>query len=331
MSPIILCPREGNQAKDPPTLKTFRKSYRAFPAGPTSLDPTPCEPLPPGLTRTQIRSRPGKPNQRKGQNESSWISPIFVNSGVFPWENKHDSHWTFVPECPCEKFMNWPFFGLVCRGDSWPNLTWFWPDSDLKTVFSGPNPVKIRSKSGPNQVRGEGFRAGRVQRGRSGWEGSEAPRESLEAYANKDSFLHKQFGQTHSAVSVILKRRWGTTGTLCCAKALPEVQGDKIWLFWGGNVWWFFCWQNSWQFSPGKIGFKFVTETSPHSSRRSSQEAKKFVTSCSLWGQTHVTLCTNCYDIVCATVLWFGWVGVPFMICGGCELSGAAQKRQITT
>ena len=26
---------------------------------------------------------------------------------------------TFVPECPCEKFMNWPFFGLVCRGHSW--------------------------------------------------------------------------------------------------------------------------------------------------------------------------------------------------------------------
>ena len=25
---------------------------------------------------------------------------------------------TFVPECPLEKFMNWPFFGLVCRGDS---------------------------------------------------------------------------------------------------------------------------------------------------------------------------------------------------------------------
>ena len=30
---------------------------------------------------------------------------------------------TFVPECPCEKFMNWPFFGLVCRGDSRFNRT----------------------------------------------------------------------------------------------------------------------------------------------------------------------------------------------------------------
>ena len=26
---------------------------------------------------------------------------------------------TFVPECPCEKFMNGSFFGLVCRGHSW--------------------------------------------------------------------------------------------------------------------------------------------------------------------------------------------------------------------
>ena len=39
-----------------------------------------------------LRSRPGKPNQRKGQNEKFMNSPIFVNSGVFPWENKHDSY-----------------------------------------------------------------------------------------------------------------------------------------------------------------------------------------------------------------------------------------------
>ena len=64
------------------------------------------------------RSRPGKPNQRKGQNEK-FMNFIFVNSSVFPWENKCDSHRTFVPECPWRKFMNWPFFGLVCRGDFW--------------------------------------------------------------------------------------------------------------------------------------------------------------------------------------------------------------------
>ena len=66
----------------------------------------------------KFRSRPVKPNQRKGQNEKFMNFAHFVNSGVFPQENKHDSHWTFVPECPREKFMNWPFFGLVCRGHS---------------------------------------------------------------------------------------------------------------------------------------------------------------------------------------------------------------------
>ena len=39
--------------------------------------------------------------------------------------------------------------------------------------------VKIRSKSRPNQVQEEGFGGGRVQRGRSGWEGSVDPLESL--------------------------------------------------------------------------------------------------------------------------------------------------------
>ena len=43
------------------------------------------------------------------------------------------------------------------------------------------------------------------------------------------------------------------------------------------------------QLFPKKIGLTFVTETSPHSSHRSSQEARKFVTSCSLRGQSHVT------------------------------------------
>ena len=36
--------------------------------------------------------------------------------------------------------------------------------------------VKIRSKLGPNEGPGEGFGGGRVQRGRSSWEGSVAPR-----------------------------------------------------------------------------------------------------------------------------------------------------------
>ena len=42
---------------------------------------------------------------------------MFVNSGVFPWDNKRDSHRIFVAECPREKFMELAFlwFGLLGR------------------------------------------------------------------------------------------------------------------------------------------------------------------------------------------------------------------------
>ena len=51
---------------------------------------TPCDML---FSHATIRSPPGKPNQRKGQNEKFMDFAHFcVNSGVFPWENKHDSH-----------------------------------------------------------------------------------------------------------------------------------------------------------------------------------------------------------------------------------------------
>ena len=53
-------------------------------------------------------------------------------------------------------------------------------DSDLiLTRFSGPNRLEIRSKSGANQVRGEGFGGDRCWRGRSGWEGLCSSSESL--------------------------------------------------------------------------------------------------------------------------------------------------------
>ena len=39
----------------------------------------------------QESPRQTKPKER-AKTKSSRISPIFVNSGVFPWENKHDSH-----------------------------------------------------------------------------------------------------------------------------------------------------------------------------------------------------------------------------------------------
>ena len=66
----------------------------------------------------------------------------------------------------------------------WPPLsasawTWFWPDSDLIWTWDHPFQVRIRSKSGQNQVQAEGFRAGRCQRGGSGWGGPCSSSESL--------------------------------------------------------------------------------------------------------------------------------------------------------
>ena len=40
-------------------------------------------------------------------------------------------------------------------------------------------------------------------------------------------------------------------------------------------MWWNFWWQNFLSIYTGKISLRFVTEASPHSSRRSSQEATK--------------------------------------------------------
>ena len=37
----------------------------------------------------RIRSRPSKPNREKGRNEKFMNFTLLVNSGVFPWENKH--------------------------------------------------------------------------------------------------------------------------------------------------------------------------------------------------------------------------------------------------
>ena len=73
------------------------------------------------------------------------------------------------------------------------------PDSDPKFSFSGPNWVKIRSKSGLNQVLGEGFRGGRVQRGRSGWEGSVAPRKVLTLWDVIGS-VHSHIMSVHRAI-----------------------------------------------------------------------------------------------------------------------------------
>ena len=95
----------------------------------------------------QESTRQTKP-KKGAKTKSSWISPIFVNSGVFfPGENKRNSHRTLVPECPCEKFMNWPFFGLVCRGHSWPTLPECLPITMLLILPINP-PKLIRSHPG---------------------------------------------------------------------------------------------------------------------------------------------------------------------------------------
>ena len=63
---------------------------------------------------TIIRSRPGKANQRKSKTKSSSISPIFVNSGVFPWKTSaiHSELW----------------FQFAPRKSSWTSLgiPWTW-------------------------------------------------------------------------------------------------------------------------------------------------------------------------------------------------------------
>ena len=88
--------------------------------------------------RDKSQESPRQAKPKKGQKrEIHEFAHFCVNSGVFPWENKRDSHRTFVPECPREKFMNWPFFGLVCRVtpeakrprqdvDDWFYCAWAW-------------------------------------------------------------------------------------------------------------------------------------------------------------------------------------------------------------
>ena len=71
---------------------------------------------------------PANQTKERAKTNSSWISPIFVNSGVFSLgKQARFTYRTFVPECRWEKFMNWPFFGLVCRGhlsNSWVFFVW---------------------------------------------------------------------------------------------------------------------------------------------------------------------------------------------------------------
>ena len=100
--------------------------------------------------------------------------------------------------------------------------TWFWPDSDLKSAFSGPNQIEIRSeirsKSGPNQVWGEVFGGGWGQRGRSSWNGSVAPRK----VSSLSSFL---------SVFVDVGKRGGVWGRWGGGKSAFLLKIERVALF----------------------------------------------------------------------------------------------------
>ena len=64
-----------------------------------------------------IRSRPSKPNQRKGQNEKFMNFAFFCEFWCFFSRETSTTHIEFLfRNAPAKSFMNWPFFGLVCRG-----------------------------------------------------------------------------------------------------------------------------------------------------------------------------------------------------------------------
>ena len=88
---------------------------------PTTTDPTPHSRLSAfefeKLTQESPRqTKPNKGPKRKVHEFRPflWIL-VFFSLG----KQARFIFRTFVPECPCEKFMNWPSFGLVCRGHSW--------------------------------------------------------------------------------------------------------------------------------------------------------------------------------------------------------------------
>ena len=61
---------------------------------------------------------PASQTKERAKTKSSWICPfLWIRFSL--GKQARFTYQTFVPECPCEKFMKWPFPGLVCRGHSW--------------------------------------------------------------------------------------------------------------------------------------------------------------------------------------------------------------------
>ena len=61
-----------------------------------------------------------KPKQG-AETKSSWISPFFRGFGCFSLGKQAQFISNFGSDLSRKKFMNRPFFGLVCRNDSWSN------------------------------------------------------------------------------------------------------------------------------------------------------------------------------------------------------------------
>ena len=77
------------------------------------------------------------PLRERAKMKSSWISPIFVNSGVFPWENKRDSNRTLVPVCPGKS--SWTGLSLVWFAGVTPEI---WNFLNNSRGLAGHYPVK---------------------------------------------------------------------------------------------------------------------------------------------------------------------------------------------
>ena len=111
------------------------------------------------FTRNQNQESPRQTKPKKGPKRKFINFAHSCEFRCFSLGNKHDSFWTFVPECPREKFMNWPFFGLVCRGHSWQSDPSPWhqslPDQEIlnwtvcnRTNFGSARTDPVRFKWG---------------------------------------------------------------------------------------------------------------------------------------------------------------------------------------
>ena len=84
----------------------------------TQRKPSLEEPPEPKTGTVRIRSRPGKPNQRKGQNEKFMNFAHFCEFWCFSLGKQARFTLNFCSGMPLREVHELAFFGLVCRGDS---------------------------------------------------------------------------------------------------------------------------------------------------------------------------------------------------------------------